>query len=240
MPPVWGYAEGMSSDGCTEVGCDNAFYAKGLCKKHYMVQYNKGRKEYYVQYREEHKEHDVQYRKERREQKAAYDEKYRQEHGDQVRAQARAHAAARSEEDKKRIAVRRAAWHEANRAEQLAKIASYKATFYAIEENWKKRASQQAAYARAHPELGRASSSRRRMRAKAGMTAQDRKESVEWRKLIADDPCFYCGAAGEHDDHYISLANGGTDHWWNLVRACAPCNFRKNRMDGDEFLALVA
>lgn len=74
------------------------------------------------------------------------------------------------------------------------------------------------------------------------MTEQDRAESVEWRKVIKYDPCYYCGAtdAGAYeDDHYVSVANGGTDHWWNLVRSCQLCNRRKASMNGDEFLALL-
>lgn len=73
------------------------------------------------------------------------------------------------------------------------------------------------------------------------MSKQDLAESIEWRKLIALDPCFYCRVADAEVyefDHYVSVANGGTDHWWNLVRACQPCNRRKSAMNGDEFLAL--
>jgi 5-methylcytosine-specific restriction endonuclease McrA len=75
------------------------------------------------------------------------------------------------------------------------------------------------------------------------MTAEDKAESIEWRKLIVGDSCFYCGtadAAVYEDDHYVSVANGGTDHWWNLVRACQDCNRAKSAMNGDEFLALRA
>jgi 5-methylcytosine-specific restriction endonuclease McrA len=74
------------------------------------------------------------------------------------------------------------------------------------------------------------------------MSAQDKAESIEWRRLISGDPCFYCGTAeapAYEDDHYISVANGGTDHWWNLVRACQGCNRRKAAMNGDEFLELM-
>ena len=89
-----------------------------------------------------------------------------------------------------------------------------------------------------HPESSNAVTARRRGRASVGMTAEDKKISVSYRKAIANDPCFYCGKPGEHDDHYISIANGGTDHWWNIVRACAHCNISKGPRNGDEFLEL--
>ena len=86
-------------------------------------------------------------------------------------------------------------------------------------------------------------SAQRRGRAVEGMTAQDKIESIEWRKLIAEDPCLYCGTADAEvyeTDHFISIANGGTDHWWNLVRACQSCNRAKLAMNGEEFLALLS
>lgn len=94
---------------------------------------------------------------------------------------------------------------------------------------------------REHPEAIRTYTAQRRGRAAEGMTAEDKADSIEWRKAIRDDPCFYCGAVGAEvyeDDHYVSVANGGTDHWWNLVRACQLCNRAKAAMNGDEFLAL--
>lgn len=71
------------------------------------------------------------------------------------------------------------------------------------------------------------------------LSEEDRDFSVEYRKAIAHDPCYYCSdheAEAYHIDHYISLYNEGTDHWWNLVRACSTCNHRKNSKNGDEFL----
>jgi 5-methylcytosine-specific restriction endonuclease McrA len=97
-----------------------------------------------------------------------------------------------------------------------------------------------AEYRKAHPEVHRAVLSRRKVRTQASMDALDRELSVSYRKAIANDLCYYCGAVEtHHDDHYVPLANGGTDHWWNLVRACAPCNFSKHTMSGDEFLLLI-
>jgi 5-methylcytosine-specific restriction endonuclease McrA len=93
-----------------------------------------------------------------------------------------------------------------------------------------------AAWAKANPENGRARGARRRARVKVGMDKLDRELSVAYRLAIANDPCFYCGAPGEEDEHYIPLSVGGTDHWWNLVRSCASCNRHKYTKSGDEFI----
>jgi 5-methylcytosine-specific restriction endonuclease McrA len=95
-----------------------------------------------------------------------------------------------------------------------------------------------------HPEFRRAASARRRAIAQVGMDDLDKLLSVWYRKAIKYDPCFYCGATEGifHDDHYRALrgtAPQGTDHWYNLVRACATCNLRKNNMHGDDFIALI-
>lgn len=72
----------------------------------------------------------------------------------------------------------------------------------------------------------------------ADMTPQERQESLAWRKLIADRPCAYCGEYSEHmhDDHIRPISMGGTDHWYNIVRACASCNLRKNAIPVAEFV----
>ncbi|WP_157186547.1 HNH endonuclease [Nocardia jiangxiensis] len=89
-----------------------------------------------------------------------------------------------------------------------------------------------------HPEYFRAHSARRRHQGAVGMTAQDKIDSVEWRKRIANDPCYYCGKSAEsmHVDHMNPLSRGGTDHWWNLVRSCQQCNLRKNAKTAEEFI----
>jgi hypothetical protein len=92
----------------------------------------------------------------------------------------------------------------------------------------------------ANPIAVRAQSARRRARRKLRMSRYDSELSRAYREAIANDPCFYCGAAGEQDDHYVSLARGGTDHWWNLVRACQRCNCQKCDRSGDEFIAMRA
>jgi 5-methylcytosine-specific restriction endonuclease McrA len=77
------------------------------------------------------------------------------------------------------------------------------------------------------PEVRKAIKSRRRQAEGILMDALDRLLSIEYRKAIKNDMCAYCGEPGQHDDHVRPLSRGGTDHWWNLVRACAPCNFSK-------------
>jgi hypothetical protein len=69
------------------------------------------------------------------------------------------------------------------------------------------------------------------------MAPHDRRVSVDYRRAIANDPCWYCGIeVAEHVDHFFPLAKGGTDHWWNLRRACAACNHSKNARCGTWFL----
>lgn len=90
-----------------------------------------------------------------------------------------------------------------------------------------------------HPEAVARYGVARRAQAVQGMTEQDFADTAEWRKLIADDPCFYCGIADAEtyeDDHYVPIAKGGTSHWWNLVRACQQCNRAKSTTHGDVFL----
>ncbi|WP_369604708.1 HNH endonuclease [Nocardia nova] len=93
-------------------------------------------------------------------------------------------------------------------------------------------------YRRANPERRRQYKANRRQRISRQMTNEDRRESIEWRKTIKNDPCFYCGEFADqmHDDHMTPLARGGTDHWWNLVRSCATCNLRKNAKTAEEFI----
>jgi len=80
----------------------------------------------------------------------------------------------------------------------------------------------------------------RRRRIKADMDATDRLLSALYREAIKGDPCFYCGSAETQCvDHFFPLVKGGTDHFFNLVRACTRCNLRKSgTMCGTAFLLL--
>lgn len=80
-----------------------------------------------------------------------------------------------------------------------------------------------------------ANAARRRQRVRANMDALDRKLAAAYREAIAGDPCRYCGAPSETVDHYFPLAKGGTDHYWNLVPACAGCNLSKAARCGTWF-----
>lgn len=56
----------------------------------------------------------------------------------------------------------------------------------------------------------------------------DRDISTAYRRAIKGDPCTYCGATdASHVDHFFSLVQGGTDHWFNLRKACQHCNLSK-------------
>lgn len=81
-----------------------------------------------------------------------------------------------------------------------------------------------------NPEQARANVAARRVRLSSSMDSTDKLYSVAYRKAIKDDPCYYCNSANSsmQDDHYFAVAKGGTDHWFNLVRACARCNNSKN------------
>ena len=93
-------------------------------------------------------------------------------------------------------------------------------------------------YYTTHKELSRAKKALRRQRAIHHLSRKDVLFSAKWRVRIKGNPCFYCGQHKEimHDDHAIPLARGGTDHWYNLVRACADCNRRKGSKTATEFI----
>jgi 5-methylcytosine-specific restriction endonuclease McrA len=167
---------------------------------------------------------------------AAYQREHAEEHAVHQRAYVQRNPPTPEDSEKRRAWVR--AWW----AEHAEEISERRRDFREGNKEYAaKHAARQRRYKESHPEVSSAYKARRRTRAAVGMSAQDRAESVEWRKLIKNDPCFYCGSAETHHvDHYVSLGNGGTDHWWNLVRACAPCNQRKNSMNGDEFLVVQA
>lgn len=145
---------------------------------------------------------------------AAVQRAYREAHKDEIRERAAAHYASHKDQ----YAERGRKWREAN--------PDYRAGV-------KRDCS---------PEANQAKMSRRRLRAESGMDATDVTLSVAYRKAIKDDPCFYCGlrASTMHTDHVLPLAKGGTDHWWNLARACSTCNLRKSDKTADQFLNELA
>jgi 5-methylcytosine-specific restriction endonuclease McrA len=49
--------------------------------------------------------------------------------------------------------------------------------------------------------------------------------------------CVYCGTGENMSlDHYVPLANGGTDAWYNIVPACTSCNSKKGCKPVIQFL----
>lgn len=107
------------------------------------------------------------------------------------------------------LRAKAAAYYQNNREKVLARVAAYRAINGPC------------------PQVRKGVKARRRQREDVSMTAEDRAVTRAYREAIKNDPCAYCGAAGQHDDHVVPLARGGTDHWWNLTRACAPCNISK-------------
>lgn len=79
----------------------------------------------------------------------------------------------------------------------------------------------------ADPDAYALRSTRRRRGLRAGLTDFEADASASYRHAIKADPCAYCGGPAKHADHVFPVAKGGTDHWWNLTRACEPCNKSK-------------
>ena len=84
-----------------------------------------------------------------------------------------------------------------------------------------------AKWEKANPEYRSARKAARRTREKARLSPLERAVSLAYRQAIQEDPCAYCGQPASHTDHITPLARGGTDHWWNLARACQACNLAK-------------
>ena len=136
---------------------------------------------------------------------------------------------------REKAAATTAAW----RQEHPGYGAKYMLTYYpANKDKWY---SYNRARYLANPEAVNAGIARRRVKAKQGMSKQDIAKSVQYRKMIKDDPCYYCGQITDNmqDEHVYPLSRGGTDHWFNLVRACSGCNGKKSAKTGAEFEATL-
>lgn len=64
--------------------------------------------------------------------------------------------------------------------------------------------------------------------ANATLTADDLATAQQYRRLIAADPCVYCGDQPQAIDHITPVVRGGSDRWDNLAPICKPCNSSKN------------
>lgn len=148
---------------------------------------------------------------------------------------AKSRRANRSEEQKELELSTKRARYWRHRDENLEAMREYGVR------NKERMATRNKAWRLEHPEHHRAHAARRRYQAALGMSDQDKKDSVAWRRIIRDDPCLYCGELSEemHDDHYLALSRGGTDHWFNIIRSCRKCNLRKNAKPAEEFFEIL-
>jgi 5-methylcytosine-specific restriction endonuclease McrA len=76
----------------------------------------------------------------------------------------------------------------------------------------------------------------RREQAATGMSRVEVAEALEYRILIAGNPCVYCGAPADTVDHIDAVHLGGTDRWGNLAPACQSCNSSKKIKTPLEFM----
>lgn len=125
------------------------------------------------------------------------------------------------------------------------KTAEQRAKYYT--ENKERVVARAAAWNKAHPESlaewKRLNSEKisgyiAERRSKITLSKQSRRKTVLYRKKIKDSVCHYCGnrTTKMQYDHVYPFKMGGTDHWWNLVRACSTCNQRKSRKLYSEFV----
>lgn len=65
------------------------------------------------------------------------------------------------------------------------------------------------------------------------------KELAVWVDSRRGTPCPYCGGPAFHIDHINPLARGGLHTWSNIEMICKTCNFAKNNLNKEEFLAWI-
>ena len=219
---------------CGEPGCGKTLHRDnrtGFCHKHrkewrdaynrdYYQRNQDDLREYARNYREvhadEHREASLRWERANPERKRANDAAYRDRNRDRLR-----------ESGKEASRKHYAAHPERRRAQQRDRYARDPERVKAASRKW---------YA-AHPEYRSVLNARRRLQMQ--LPREDRQISHAYRQAIRNDPCFYCGSAAAHTDHFFPLAKGGTDHWWNLVRACESCNCSKQALCGTAFLLLA-
>lgn len=198
---------------CSVEGCAEAAATKGMCRTCYKRTWRKSKQQ-----------NESPAERERRlgVRRARYDK-----NRDKLRAEMREYHASHRDEAK----TRSRKFHQLNPDYNRQHYLKNRDHYLELNAQWR----------REHLEWYRAREARRRQRRTAGMTKSEIAQSVQWRRDIKDDPCFYCGVRSEqmHDDHMLPVARGGTDHWWNLVRSCADCNFRKHTKTAEEFLACM-
>jgi len=218
---------------CGEPGCGKTLHrdnTTGFCHKHRKAYRDASNRDYYQrnqvalreyarQYREvyadEHREASLRWERANPERKRANDAAFRGRN----RVRLRESGKAASRQSYARHAEQR-------RAESRDYRMRYPERVKAAVARWRA----------AHPEYSSVLNARRRLRMQ--LSPEDRQISHAYRQAIRHDPCFYCGGPADHTDHYFPLVKGGTDHWWNLVRACEHCNCSKQAVCGTKFLLL--
>lgn len=94
-------------------------------------------------------------------------------------------------------------------------------------------------YTRRNRDKVRAWRQRRGARLKAG-SPEDRAATIQYRSIIIEDPCVYCGAPSRSVDHIQPVADGGADSWENMAPTCRSCNSSKQAKDLLQFLVYRA
>jgi len=130
-----------------------------------------------------------------------------------------------------RIAVQRAEHYRANREEILRRDREYR------EANREQRREMTKRWRRENPEKARVASRNKkavRRAAEGRHTASD----IDAIRTAQKGRCAYCRTSlktGEHVDHIIALAKGGTNWPSNLQLLCPPCNMAKHDKDPVDF-----
>ncbi|MEU5863520.1 HNH endonuclease [Nonomuraea sp. NPDC047529] len=70
------------------------------------------------------------------------------------------------------------------------------------------------------------------------MTEGDYVEAAEYRELIRNDSCVFCGHPSTAIDHIVPVFRGGSDRWDNLAPICKSCNSIKRTRSVLEMLML--
>lgn len=133
--------------------------------------------------------------------------------------------------NKERILSSRSEYYKANKDS----LKEYGKDYYrANSERYKARS---LAWRRNNRESVCATNARRRLKTKASMSSQERKDSVSWRFLIKDRPCACCQEFSDHMefDHILPVHKGGDDRWFNIVNSCRACNRSKHTTELFEF-----
>lgn len=76
----------------------------------------------------------------------------------------------------------------------------------------------------------------RRSKLDENMSKKGRAISAAYRKLIKEDPCFYCGGVSVEVDHYFPVSKGGSNMWFNLRPSCRSDNLEKRAHCGTWFI----